>query len=75
MKKPQLTSKQIKEIHWLEDPKDKGDIRVGRYNDYWILNQKKPESPILVYNQTEWDAFVSGVNNHEFDDLAKIERM
>lgn len=67
--KPQLTAKQLKAIQWLENPKEKDGIRVGRYKDYWILSQNQQGAPVLVYTQEEWDAFVDGVKKHEFDDL------
>ena len=67
-KKPLLTAKQIAKIQWV---KDAGEIRVGRYKEYWILSQKKENAPILVYDQMEWDAFVDGVIKHEFDDLVR----
>ncbi len=70
-KKPQLTQKQIAEIQWLNKPRKKDAIRVGRFKEYWILSQSKPDTPVLVYDQAEWDAFVDGVEKHEFDDLAK----
>lgn len=71
-KKPRLTSKQREKIQWLTSSKAKGAIKVGRYKDYWILSQNASDL-LLVYDQAEWDAFVSGVNNHEFDFLVKNE--
>jgi len=69
--KPQLTKKQISEIQWLNKPRKKDAIRVGRFKKFWILSKNEPDSPVLVYDQAEWDAFVGGVEKHEFDDLAK----
>jgi len=70
-KKPQLTQKQIAEIQWLNKPRKKDAIRVGRFKEYWILSQSKPDTPVLVYDQAQSSAFVGGVEKHEFDDLAK----
>jgi len=72
VKKSTLTKVQISKIHWLNAPKKKEAIRVGRFNEYWILSKNESKSPILVYDQAEWDAFVSGVKKHEFDDLTKL---
>lgn len=69
-KKPQLTKTQIENIQWLNTPK-KNAIKVGRYKEYWILSQNKKDSPYLVYDQAEWDAFVDGVNKHKFDEIIK----
>lgn len=70
LQKPHLTKVQVSNIHWLNNPKNKDAIRIGRYQEYWILSQNEPDSSVLVYDQTEWDAFVDGVNKREFDDLA-----
>jgi len=71
LKKPQLTQKQILEIQWMHTPKNKKAIHIGRYKQYWVVSQNLPDSPVLVYDQNEWDAFIEGVKNKEFDDLLK----
>lgn len=70
-KKPQLTKAEIEKVQWLNNPKKKDAVRIGRFQKYWILSQNDKASPYLVYDQTEWDAFISGVKEHEFDDLTK----
>jgi hypothetical protein len=67
--KPLLNDKQIMNIQWIHAPKNRNAIRIGKYKDYWILNQQSPNSTLLVYTQREWDAFIEGVKGKEFDDL------
>jgi len=74
LKKPQLTEAQIKEIQWLKEPKKKNEIKVGRFEQYWVLSKNVVDSPILVYDQSEWDNFVAGVKDNVFDDLANERR-
>lgn len=68
------TKKQIAEIQWFNNPKKNDAIRVGKCNEFWILSQKAPGSPILLYDQAEWDSFIDGVTNDEFDALVKERR-
>ncbi len=37
--------------------------------DIAIRNSRDPYGPVLVYNQTEWHAFLEGVRDGEFNDL------
>jgi len=71
LKKPKLTKAQIRNIKWLNEPKGKDAVRVGRFQEYWILSQNEKDSLVLVYNQVEWNSFIEGVKNHEFDFLIK----
>ncbi|WP_320066624.1 DUF397 domain-containing protein [Micromonospora sp. RTGN7] len=32
-----------------------------------MRNSAEPEGPVLVFNQAEWDAFVAGAQDGEFD--------
>lgn len=32
-----------------------------------VRDSKSPEGPVLIFNQAEWDAFVGGVQDGEFD--------
>lgn len=34
-----------------------------------MRDAKKPEGPILYFTEAEWDAFIAGVKDGEFDDL------
>jgi predicted secreted Zn-dependent protease len=36
-----------------------------------IADSKQHEGPILSYSHTEWQEFVSGIKNGDFDDLIK----
>jgi hypothetical protein len=33
----------------------------------WVRDSKKPRGAVLGFTQAEWDAFVGGVRNGEFD--------
>ena len=68
------TKKQIAEIQWLNNPKKNDAILVGKFNKFWILSQMAPGSPFLIYDQAEWDAFVAGVKDNEFDALINERR-
>ncbi|RKS71670.1 uncharacterized protein DUF397 [Actinomadura pelletieri DSM 43383] len=34
-----------------------------------MRDAKNPEGPILYFTEAEWDAFIAGVKDGEFDDL------
>ena len=61
---------QIKKIQELLAVKGKKGIRIKKFQNLWIINQTKTDSPVLIYNKRAWDDFVTGVMNHEFEDLA-----
>lgn len=61
---------QIKKIQELLAVKGKKGIRIKKFQNFWIINQIEKDSPILIYNKRAWDDFVTGVMNHEFEDLA-----
>jgi hypothetical protein len=35
----------------------------------FIGDSKAPDGPVLTYHPNEWDQFVAGVKNGDFDDL------
>jgi hypothetical protein len=35
-----------------------------------VRNSRDPQGPVLIYTRMEFEAFVHGVKNGEFDDLA-----
>jgi hypothetical protein len=37
----------------------------------WMRDSKHPAGPLLRFTLSEWDAFISGVRNGEFDDVGK----
>jgi hypothetical protein len=38
-----------------------------------MRDAKKPDGPVLYFTEAEWDAFVLGVKDGEFDDLLEEE--
>ena len=40
-------------------------VRIGEMVE--IRDTKNPQGPTLTFNKAEWDAFVKGVKNNEFD--------
>ena len=36
-----------------------------------IADSKQPEGPILSYSHVEWQQFVTGIKNGDFDDLVQ----
>ncbi|MFC7732456.1 DUF397 domain-containing protein [Actinomadura keratinilytica] len=49
------------------DHKDFGDRAVV------MRDAKNPDGPILYFTEAEWDAFIAGVKDGEFDDLLEEE--
>ncbi|RAY13470.1 DUF397 domain-containing protein [Actinomadura craniellae] len=52
---------------------DGKDVPVG-HKDFGeravvMREAKNPEGPVLYFTEAEWDAFVGGVKDGEFDDL------
>lgn len=66
--KPIIKSDLIKEIQWFNNTKGPG-LYVGRYKEYIVLSKNKTHGPMLVYDHQEWKAFLSGVQNGEFDNF------
>jgi hypothetical protein len=49
-------------------PPGGGRIEVAFVEDMICLRDgEKPDSPVLVFTQAEWDAFVEGAKDGEFD--------
>ena len=46
---------------------------VEALDQRWILMRVSddPEGRVLVYNEDEWDAFLDGAKNGEFDDATR----
>lgn len=36
-------------------------------DDIWVRNSRDPNGPVLKFNDGEWDAFVGGTKDGEFD--------
>lgn len=32
-----------------------------------VRHSKHPDGPVIVYTRSEWEAFIAGVKDHEFD--------
>jgi hypothetical protein len=37
------------------------------HNGYAVRNSTEPDGPVLFFDQAEWDAFVGGAKDGEFD--------
>jgi Domain of unknown function (DUF397) len=45
-----------------------GDIEVGFVDDLiGMRNAKEPDSPVLIFTPSEWEAFLAGAKDGEFD--------
>lgn len=58
---------------WRRSSEDDGAIEVAFVNalgERWVLMRVAgdPERRVLVYDEREWDAFVAGAKDGEFDD-------
>jgi hypothetical protein len=46
-------------------------VEAGPLNDgtgrVALRHSKHPDGPVIIYTRTEWDAFVGGVKDNEFD--------
>lgn len=52
-----------------EDPAD-GHLEIAFVSDHIAMrNSADPDGPVLIFTQAEWDAFVLGAQDGEFDDL------
>ncbi|RJL34138.1 DUF397 domain-containing protein [Bailinhaonella thermotolerans] len=46
-------------------------LKAGHETLYLMRDSKNPDSPVLTFTPAEWEAFVLGVKDGEFDDLAE----
>lgn len=45
-----------------------GSVEVGRMGEQFLLRDSKdPDGPVLVFTPHEWDCFVAGAKDGEFD--------
>jgi hypothetical protein len=62
--------------HWRRSGEGDGAIEVAfaggtaRFATQWVLMRVAgdPSGRVLVYDRHEWECFLDGVRNHEFDD-------
>ncbi|AUS78078.1 DUF397 domain-containing protein [Actinoalloteichus sp. AHMU CJ021] len=61
----------ISNAEWItstEDDDQKG-VEIAFVEEYILMrNGADPEGPVLVFTQAEWDAFVEGAKDGEFDE-------
>ncbi|APU17190.1 MULTISPECIES: DUF397 domain-containing protein [Actinoalloteichus] len=61
----------ISSAEWItstEDEDQKG-VEIAFVEEYILMrNGAEPEGPVLVFTQAEWDAFVEGAKDGEFDE-------
>lgn len=51
-----------------QTPTDGGSVQVAFVDDLiGMRNADQPDGPVLVFTQDEWDAFVLGAKDGEFD--------
>jgi hypothetical protein len=49
-------------------PAGGGRLEVAHVDGMWCMrNGEDPDGPVLVFTQAEWDAFVGGAKDGEFD--------
>jgi hypothetical protein len=47
---------------------DEGAVEIAFVDDLiGMRNSAEPDGPVLVFTQAEWDAFVAGAQDGEFD--------
>ena len=45
-----------------------GSVEIAFVDDVIVMrDSKKPDGPVLVFTRAEWDAFVAGAKDNEFD--------
>jgi hypothetical protein len=59
----------VSKATWLSAPGEpSGTVEVAFVDELVALrNGAEPDGPILVFTQAEWDAFVEGAKDGEFD--------
>jgi Domain of unknown function (DUF397) len=69
-----VSSDWIFDIQWVKAKKSAYDgncVQVGRIrNEVRVRNSRDPEGPQLVFTKAEFNAFLEGAKNGEFDGLA-----
>ena len=57
---------------WQRSGRDDGAIEVAFTGASWVLMRVTgdPEQRVLVFDRHEWDCFLDGARNGEFDDAA-----
>lgn len=56
-------------LTWRRSGDGSTDLEVA-FSGEWILVRAGAAGQVLVFDHGEWDAFVRGARDHEFDDAA-----
>jgi hypothetical protein len=72
---PDSTRADLSNVQWHISTRSSsggGDcVEAGPLNDgtgrVALRHSKHPEGAVIIYTRAEWDAFVGGVKDHEFD--------
>jgi Domain of unknown function (DUF397) len=58
---------------WQRSGRDDGALEVAFTGASWVLLRVTgdPEQRVLVFDRHEWECFLDGARNGEFDDAAK----
>lgn len=75
--KPDPSEIDFSSVEWLSSPTPEGEDAEGGPVEIAFLDDgnvamrsgEEPEGPVLIFTPAEWDAFVGGVKDGEFDDL------
>jgi hypothetical protein len=43
------------------------EVAVARDGGRWLRDSKDPDGPVLYFTPAEWDAFIKGAKDSEFD--------
>ncbi|SEL94313.1 protein of unknown function [Streptacidiphilus jiangxiensis] len=64
-RKPQLD---LNGVEWLSSSQGVGDVQIAFVDGYIAMRDgRSPEGPALIFTPAEWNAFVLGARDGEFD--------
>ncbi len=78
--KPTVADLDLADVEWISadegaestgDGEEESRVEVAFLDDGTVLMRDgmEPEGPVLVFTSAEWEAFIEGVKDGEFDDL------
>lgn len=57
------------DAEWIASSDDETGVEVAFVDGYiGLRNAAEPDAPVLVFTPAEWDAFVAGAKDGEFDE-------
>ena len=72
--KPDISGLDLNALPWRTSSRNSGAdarIEVATLPDgVAVRDSSRPDGPVLLFTPAEWDAFVAGARDGEFDDLA-----